>query len=130
MEPTHVQLGGDRCRDSQKHADARPRGGRAATHMPRKAVNLSCLADKTDAKSQRSGLGEKRPRDGNDPTGAMLAGTAKRHGGGGEREKAKHGQKMEEWSERRSCVQRGGREEASGEATSTTQTTVKDAWLP
>ncbi|KAH8612264.1 hypothetical protein ERJ75_000907600 [Trypanosoma vivax] len=55
----------------------------------------------------------------------MLAGTAKRHGGGGEREKAKHGQKMEEWSERRSCVQRGGREEASGEATSTTQTTVK-----
>ncbi|KAH8618542.1 hypothetical protein ERJ75_000266300 [Trypanosoma vivax] len=84
----------------------------------------------TDAKSQRSGLGEKRPRDGNDPTGAMLAGTAKRHGGGGEREKAEDGQKMEEWSERRSCVQRGEREEASGEATSPTQTTVKDAWLP
>ncbi|KAH8605198.1 hypothetical protein ERJ75_001640600 [Trypanosoma vivax] len=85
---------------------------------------------KPDEQSQRSGLGEKRTRDGNDPTGAMLAGTAKRHGGGGEREKAKHGRKMEEWSERRSCVQRGGREEASGEATSTTQTTVKGAWLP
>ncbi|KAH8612274.1 hypothetical protein ERJ75_000906500 [Trypanosoma vivax] len=32
---------------------------------------------KPDEQSQRSGLGEKGTRDGNDPTGAMLAGTGK-----------------------------------------------------
>ncbi|KAH8612266.1 hypothetical protein ERJ75_000907300 [Trypanosoma vivax] len=77
---------------------------------------------KPDEQSQRSGLGEKRPRAGNDPTGAMLAGT--------------QSGTAEEASARRQAWTKNGRmvgeallcsarwpRGASGEATSTTQTT-------